>query len=194
VAAVDEAADRRAASAPALIATWALGGLYLSLGPELSLSLLNSDSSLAGAGVIVALMGAVAVAATLVRAADARVIVIRASLILVVGVGITELSVALGSAVGLYFGPAFSAVFRSLAPLAPPDKRAGLLASIFIVVYLAFSVPALLAGVAVTHYGLRDTTYVYGIVVMTLAAMTAVAVWRRRGQPLQSPIARSRQR
>src|SRR6266851_5313919 len=155
-----------AASAPSLIATWALGGLYLSLGPSLALSLLKSDSYLAGAGVIVALMGAVAVAATLVRAADARVIVIRASLVLVVGVGITELSVALGSAVGLYagsvlaglgFGPAFSAVFRSLAPLAPPDKRAGLLASIFIVVYLAFSVPALIAGVAVTHYGLRDS-------------------------------------
>jgi MFS family permease len=156
-------------------------------------------------------MGAVAVAATLVRAADARVIVIRASLVLVVGVGITELSVALGSAVGLYvgsvlaglgFGPAFSAAFRSLAPLAPPDKRAGLLASIFIVVYLAFSVPALIAGVAVTHDGLRDTTYVYRIVVMTLAAMTAVAVWRRKGQPqrlpsqqgLRSPIARSRRR
>ena len=200
-----------AASAPSLIATWALGGLYLSLGPELSLSLLKSDSSLAGAGVIVALMGAVAVAATLVRVADARVIVIRASLILVVGVGITELSVALGSAVGLYagsvlaglgFGPAFSAVFRSLAPLAPPDKRAGLLASIFIVVYLAFSVPALLAEVAVTHYGLRDTTYIYGIVVMALAALTAVSVWRRRSQPLRPPsqqgqglpIARSRRR
>src|SRR5258708_31691969 len=206
-----EARSLFAASAPSLIATWALGRLYLSPGPSLALSLLKSDSYLAGAGVIVALMGAVAVAATLVRAADARVIVIRASLVLVVGVGITELSVALGSAVGLSarsllarlgFGPAFSAVFRSLAPLAPPDKRAGLLASIFIVVYLAFSVPALIAGVAVTNSGPRDTTYVYGIVVMTLAAMTAVAVWRRRGQTLRppsqqglrSPIARSRRR
>jgi len=140
-----------AASAPSLIATWALGGLYLSLGPSPALSLLKSDSYLAGAGVIVALMGAVAVAATLVRAA-------------------------------------FSAVFRSLAPLAPPDQRAGLLASIFIVVYLAFSVPVLIAGVAVTHYGLRDTTYVYGIVVMTLAAMTAAAVWRRsKGFDRRSP-------
>ena len=45
-----------AASAPSLIATWALGGLYLSLGPSLALSLLKSDSYLAGAGVIVALM------------------------------------------------------------------------------------------------------------------------------------------
>src|SRR2546427_1203405 len=147
-----------AASAPALIATWALAGLYLSLGPSLALSLLKSDSYLAGAGVIVALMGAVAVAATLVRADDARMIVIRASLVLLVGVGITELAVVLGSAVGLYvgsvlaglgFGPAFSAVVRSLTPLAPPDKRGGLLASIFIVVYLAFSFPALIAGVEV---------------------------------------------
>jgi MFS family permease len=180
-----------AASAPALIATWALAGLYLSLGPSLALSLLKSDSYLAGAGVIVALMGAVAVAGTIVRAPDAGVIVIRASLVLVVGIGITELAVVLGSAVGLYagsvlaglgFGPAFSAVVRSLTPLAPPDKRAGLLASIFIVVYLAFSVPALIAGVAVTHYGLRDTTYGYGIVVMALATLTAVSLWRRRAR------------
>jgi len=121
-----------------------------------------------------------------------RVIVIRASLVLVVGVGVTVLAVALGWAVGLYagrvlaglgFGPAFSAVFSSLAPLAPPDKRAGLLASIFIVVHLAFGLPALIAGVAVTHFGLRDTTYVYGLVVMALAAMTTVAVWRRRASP-----------
>src|SRR5438876_8634119 len=61
------------ASAPSLIATWTLGGLYLSLGPSLALSLLKSDSYLAGAGVIVALMGAVAVASALFRAADARV-------------------------------------------------------------------------------------------------------------------------
>jgi hypothetical protein len=54
------------------------------------------DGLLAGAGVIVALMGAVAVAATLAWAADARVIVIRASLVLVVGVGVTVLAVALG--------------------------------------------------------------------------------------------------
>jgi MFS family permease len=84
------------ASAPALIAMWALSWLYLSLEPSLALSLLNSNSYLAGTGVIVALMGAGAVAATLVQAEDGRVIVIRASLVLVVGVGITELAVAHG--------------------------------------------------------------------------------------------------
>src|SRR5256885_904387 len=57
------------ASAPSLIATWTLGGLYLSLGPSLAISLLKSDSHIAGGMVIVALAGAGAVASTLVRAA-----------------------------------------------------------------------------------------------------------------------------
>jgi MFS family permease len=180
------------ASAPSLIATWTLGGLYLSLGPSLAISLLKTDSHIAGGMVIVALAGAGAVASTLVRAADPRVIVIRGSLVLIVGVGITLLAVAIGSTAGLYagsviaglgFGPAFSGVFRSLAPLAPPDKRSALLASIYVVSYLAFGVPAIIAGVAVTLYGLRDTTYVYGLVVMALAAITTVAVSRRRASP-----------
>ena len=181
-----------AASMPSLIATWALSALYLSLGPELALSLLHSDSTLAGALVIVALMGPGALAAALLHAAEPRLLEIRSLFVLIVGVGITLLAVALGSAVGLYAGsviagigytPAFSAVFRGLVPLAPPDKRAELIASIYVVAYLAFSLPAIIAGVAVTHYSLRETTYVYGLVVMVLAAMTAVALWRRQASP-----------
>jgi predicted MFS family arabinose efflux permease len=68
-------------------------------------------------------------------------------------------------------------------PLAPPDKRAELIASIYVVAYLAFSIPSFIAGVAVTHYSLRETTYAYGLVVMALSAITAVALWRRRASP-----------
>jgi MFS family permease len=182
------ARSRFAASAPTLIATWAVGGLYLSLGPSLAGSLLQSDSRVAGGLVIAALFGASAVASASVRAIEPRLIVIGGSVVLMVGVAVTLLAVAVGSAVGLYagslvaglgFGPAFSGVFRSLASLAPPERRGALLASIYIVVYLAFSVPAIIAGVAVTLYGLRETTYAYGVVVMVLAAITAVAVRRR---------------
>ncbi len=181
-----------AASVPSLIATWALSALYLSLGPELAHSLLHSDSTLAGALVIVALMGPGALAAAVVRAVEPRLLEIRSLFVLIVGVGVTLLAVALGSLVGLYVGsviagigytPAFSAVFRSLVPLAPPDKRAELIASIYVVAYLAFSIPSFIAGVAVTHYSLLETTYVYGLLVMVLAAMTAVALWRRRASP-----------
>lgn len=177
-----------AASAPSLMAVWAVGGLYASLGPSLAISMLRSDSRVAGGLLIGALLGAGAVASILARAADPRVVVIRSSLALIVGVAVTLFAVAIGSTIGLYagsvisglgVGPAFGAVLRSVAPLAPPDKRGALLAAVYVVVYLSFSVPAIIAGVGASLYGLRATTYAYGLVVMALAAVTAVAVSRR---------------
>ena len=67
-----------------------------------------------------------------------------------------------------------------LAPLAPPDKRSALVALIYVVLYLAFSIPSVIAGVAVTRYGLLNTTYGYGVVVMALAAITTIAVSRQQ--------------
>jgi MFS family permease len=66
------------------------------------------------------------------------------------------------------------------------SSRSGLLASIYVVSYLAFSVPAIIAGVAAAHYGLRDTTYGYGVVVIVLAAMTTIAVSRRNTAPART--------
>jgi MFS family permease len=184
-----DARSRFATLAPSLIAIWALAGLYLSLGPALAISLLRTDSRVAGGLVIVALAGAGALASAVVRGAEARLLVTRGSLGLILGVGITLAAVALDSTAGLYagsfiaglgFGPAFSGVFRSLAPLAPPDKRNALVAAIYVVIYLSFSVPAVIAGAAVTRFGLTDTTYGFGLVVMALATVTTVAVSRRK--------------
>ena len=172
------------ASAPSLMAVWALGGLYLSLGPSLASSLVATESHVAGAGVITALLGAGAIASAFVRKVDPRAMVTRGSLLLLVGVALTLVAVALGSILGLYagsilagfgFGPAFSGIFRSLAPLAPLKRRGALVASIYIVLYLSFSVPTIIAGLVVGSFGLRETTYAYGIVVMLLAAATLVA-------------------
>ena len=41
------------------------------------------------------------------------------------------------------------------------------------------SVAAIIAGIAVTYYGLRTTTYAFGLTVIALAAVTAVTVPRR---------------
>jgi MFS family permease len=178
-----------AASAPSLIATWALGALYLSLGPSLAGNLLADDNRIVGGLVIAALAGAGAIAAVAARSRPPRAIVVGGSLVLIVGVGMTLLAVATdmpallyaGSLVaGIGFGPAFSGVFRSLAPLAQPQERSALLAAIYVVSYLAFSLPAVVAGVAVTHWGLHPTTYAYGGVVMTLALATTLAVSIRR--------------
>lgn len=178
-----------AASTPSLVALWALGGLYLSLGPSVAIALLDVPNRIVGGLVIGSLMGAAAVGSALVRNADPRVALIRGSLLLIVGVAGTLGAVALGSITGLYagsvvaglgFGPAFSGIFRSLAPLAPPDKRGALLASIYVVIYVSFSIPAIIAGVAVNRYGLLGTTYAYGLVVIALTLVTTIAVARRK--------------
>lgn len=176
------------AMAPSVVAIWALGGLYLALGPSLAVSLLRTDSHVAGGAVIAALLGAGAIASVVARAADPRAVVTRGLLLLVVGVALTLVAVGAGSTTGLYlgsviaglgFGPAFAGIFRSLAMLAPPDRRGGLVASIYVLLYLSFSIPTIAAGVAVGAFGLRETTYAYGAIVMLLAALTLLTSARR---------------
>jgi MFS family permease len=104
------------------------------------------------------------------------------SLSLLAGIGLTLGAIATttsaafmaGAAVaGPGFGLAFLGSFRMIMAHATPGLRAGLVAAIYIVGYLAFSVPALIAGVATTKFGLHSTALVY---VASLAAMPAVAV------------------
>lgn len=181
-----------AASAPSLIAMWALAALYLSLGPSLVNSLVTSRNLVLGVLVIVALMGVGAVASAFVANVEPRSLVIRGSLGLVLGVGISLIGVVAESSVVLLagsaiagggLGPAFSGVVRGLGPLAPPEKRGALFAALYIVVYVSISVPAIGAGFAASRYGLRETTYAFGLIVMTLAAMTTIATLRNRHVP-----------
>jgi MFS family permease len=81
---------------------------------------------------------------------------------------------------GVGFGLAFLGSFRAVTPLAEPDDRAGLVTAIYIVGYLAFSVPALIAGIATTRFGLHSTALVYSAALAVLAAV-AVAVLLARG-------------
>jgi hypothetical protein len=62
---------------------------------------------------------------------------------------------------GVGFGLACLGSFRTTTALATPGQRAGLVAAIFSVGYLAFSVPALIAGLATTKFGLYPTALVY---------------------------------
>ncbi|MFD7752007.1 hypothetical protein [Streptomyces sp. NPDC059757] len=115
---------------------------------------------------------------------------------LAAGTGLTLLALVgpsrplffLGTAlVGAGFGSSFLGTFRSLASLAGPTERADLFASVYVVSYLAFSAPAVLAGIAVPSLGLRTVTMVYGAVVIVLALLAAIpgtAVRRPAHMPL----------
>jgi MFS family permease len=91
--------------------------------------------------------------------------------------GRTSALLLAGTAVaGLGSTPAFMGAYGTIVAVARPNERAGLVAAIFTVGYLAFSLPAVIAGVATSHYGLHSTALVYAPVVAVLAASAAASL------------------
>jgi MFS family permease len=89
--------------------------------------------------------------------------------------------VAAALVAGTGFGPAFLGAFRMVSQLAEPHERAALISAIFVVSYLAFSIPAVIAGLLITHSGLRDTALGYSVIVATVAAgALAYETWTTR--------------
>jgi MFS family permease len=178
-----------AVALPCLIGAWALSGFYLSLGPSLAAQLLRSQNLLWG-GVVIALLFAVGVPITLAaRNSTPSKVMLGGCVALFAGAVITFVAIATrtsalvlaGTAVaGLGWGPAFLGAYGTIVALASPEDRAGLVAAIFTVGYLAFSIPAVIAGVATSHYGLHKTALVYSSIVAVLAATAAASVAVRR--------------
>jgi predicted MFS family arabinose efflux permease len=171
-------------AAPVLAATWAVGGLTLSLGPSLAVETFGLHSHFVGGLVVTAMAGTSAVVAGIARNWAARATMAVASIVLAAGIGVVLLSLALTSTpvffVGLVvtgsgFGAAFVAAIGSVAPLATPAQRAELFAALFTVSYTSFGLSAVLMGLAVPHFGLRPVVVVVGFVVIALALSAAAA-------------------
>jgi MFS family permease len=94
----------------------------------------------------------------------------------------TSLTLLFAAAVvtGFGFGAAFLGAVATITRGVLPGHRAGLLAGIFVVGYLAFSLPAIAAGIAVGEIGLTRTTEVYGAAVVVLALVAVAALLRAR--------------
>jgi MFS family permease len=177
---------------PVHIASWALGGFYFSLMPAVVRVATGATLPIVG-GIVVAtltLTGAVIVVALRNVAPDRILRLGIASLSL--GVMITLVGVQWGLVTvmmfgtvisGMGFGSAFSGTLGSVMPLARPDERASLLSAYFVVGYLAFSLPAVLAGFLAPIVGLTTAADVYGIGVIVLAvgSLAATTMLSRKG-------------
>jgi len=184
------------AALPTMAATWALGGLVLSLGPSLTVGVLGADSHLMGALPIFAMAGISSIACVLIRQVDPRAAARGGLSALIAGVVLVLVALQTasnplfltGAAVcGLGFGPSFAGVFRSLTGMAHEERRAELTSSVLAVAYLAFSGPALLAGIAVTQVGLKETAEVYAVVLLAVAAVALLLSSRLEGTPAVKP-------
>jgi hypothetical protein len=162
---------------PCLVALWALGGFYLSLGPTLARQLLGSPNLLWGGIVIFLVTGVGALAAIMLRSVPPANAMLVGCLALLSGLGVSVAAIAETSAAGFLtgsglagfgFGVAFLGVFRTLSALAPAEERAGLIATIYTVSYLAFGVPVVIAGITANHAGLHDTALGYSASLIVL--------------------------
>jgi MFS family permease len=176
-------------AALAVLSSWSIGGLFFSLGPQLSADLFHSTNVITSGIGIVALAGSAALAQLLLGrsapwiGAGAGSIALAAGMILIVIAAATNSSTTYlaGSVLGgIGFGVAFLGGLRALVAVIPHERRAAVMSAFYIAAYASLSVPAVLAGIVVTHIGLESTFETFGSIVSAIALIVAFEAWRTR--------------
>ena len=169
------------AAVPLLISAWMLAGLALGLIP----SLMHVRFLLTG-GLVVGITSALEPAAATViglilgvRLSPRRTSELGGVGVLV-GSALILLSLALpqygllvvGSVVGgAGFGVIFSGALRSIAPRVLPDERAEAFSAIYLVSYLSFGVPSIIAGQLIAPLGLLPVSLGYLAAILLFAVI-----------------------
>jgi MFS family permease len=181
----------------AALSAWSVGGLFFSLGPALAAHLFNTTNVIVSGVGPVALAGSAALAQLLIGrtapwiGASAGSVALAAGMILIVVAAAIDSSAAflVGSVLGgIGFGIAFLGGLRALTAVIPHEHRAAVMSAFYVVAYASLSVPAVIAGVVVTHFGLQETFEIFGSVVAGLALVVAFEAWRTR--PARGPVYR----
>jgi MFS family permease len=173
-----------AATAPVLAAVWMLAGLSGGLAPSMVHSVFHLNS-----GLLNGLTGAVAPATSaIVGLAFARldprramsigiVAAIMGPIVIIGGALLASLgTMIVGQAIaGVGFGASFTAALRLIVPLVATNQRAGVVAGIYIVSYLAFGAPIVVAGQLTGALGPVPTVIWYSAVTIVLALISLAA-------------------
>ncbi|HWH21380.1 MAG TPA: MFS transporter, partial [Solirubrobacterales bacterium] len=178
-------------AALAVLSSWSIGGLFLSLGPELSALVYHSDGHLVNAlsFFLLAISAAVAQLA-FGRWAPWRGAVVG-SLALATGMAMIVAAAATTSAVfftlgaivtGAGFGVAFLGGLRALSSAIPPEHRAATMSAFYLVAYGSLSIPAVIAGFVVEPLGIQATFEIFGSAIILVALLVTAEAWRQRPQ------------
>lgn len=178
------------AAVPVHLGSWMLAGLFMGLVPTIIRDIFGIDSGLLNGATAFVEPAAAAVAAVagfflgrLTPRSTTQIggiAVLAGTAIIVGGVafGVLPLLWVGGIVGGVGFGASFSGALRTIAPLAAPHQRAGLFAAVFLVAYLAFGVPSIVAGLLVGVIGLLGTVLAYGVAIIAAAAVGLLAQHR----------------
>ncbi|WAM19927.1 MFS transporter [Rhodococcus sp. JS3073] len=173
-----------AAAAPVIASIWMLAGLSGGLAPSMVRSVFHLDSGLFnGLSGFVSPATSAVIGLVFARLDPRRAMTlgIYASLIGAIGIidGALTGSLAImisGQAIaGVGFGASFTASLRLILPLAVEHQRAGVVAAIYVVSYIAFGVPIIIAGELADAHGLVPTVVWYsaGTILLALISLGA---------------------
>lgn len=183
-------------AAPALIATFALSSFYLSLGPSIAIQLSHGTNLLAAAAAPTTLLLVGTAIAWAARGWPAHKRMSAGCAVLILGAGLTIAALATRSApafhvstavAGLGFGVAFAGSLRTLTDLADTDNRAAWTGTVYLIAYLSFSVPAIIAGSVSVRAGLLPTSIGYIAAIAALAAAALLLTHRGSHRAPDSP-------
>jgi predicted MFS family arabinose efflux permease len=173
----------------AVLGSWSIAGLFFSIGAQLSEHLFGTSNVIVAgiAGVLLTLPAALSqllfhrVPPWL--GASAGSAALAAGLVLVVAATAADSSALFVAGVfiaGAGFGVAFLSGLRQLSGVIPAEHRAAVMSAFYVVAYSSLSVPAVIAGLVVTHLGIETTFEVFGSVVAAVALTMAAEAWRTR--------------
>ncbi|MFB7509154.1 MFS transporter [Streptomyces broussonetiae] len=178
-----------------VVAIWALGGFYSSLGPSLVHLVAPGAPQAAGGMVFFTLTAAAALTVWTLRrtaphaaAGGGSLTVVPAAALTLSGLHGAGLPAVFGGAAlaGTAFGAVSQGALRmTLASLAAQD-RAATLAAYYVLSYLSMSLPAIAAGAATQQYGLRTTAHAYAVAAALLAVTAVAALAVSRGRTAHS--------
>ena len=163
-----------------VVAVWAVGGLYMCLGPALAADLLGSRSSAADGLVVTMLAVFGALAQVTCRGMRCRTAISRGSWLLLAGLALVAAALSLASTglfliatalLGFGWGATYMAAFRLLTELADPARRGELLAAVNVVSYVGTAVPTIGLGVATQQMGMQNGTTAFIVVVAALVLL-----------------------
>lgn len=176
-----------------VVAVWALGGFYSSLGPAL-VGLVAPEAPRAAGGMVFFILPAAATftvwtvrrTAPIATATTGALAVVPATALTLSGLHGGGLPAVFGGAAlaGIAFGAVSQGALRMTLAELPERDRAATLAAYYVLSYLSMSLPAIGAGAATQLYGLGTASHAYAVAAALLAIAAAAAlVASRRKRP-----------
>ncbi|WP_461639110.1 MFS transporter [Leucobacter sp. BZR 635] len=168
---------------PAIIAGWATNGLFLALGSSVVKQEFGALSHAQQTVAIPIFAASGILASTLLYRRSARLVSVYGTAALALGTALSLVALgadslrgylAAAAVTGTGFGTAFMGVLKTLMPRVDPAEHAQVMAVIYVVSYLAFGVPTIVAGLLVPVITLGVTMQVLGLVIVALGAVATV--------------------